>query len=464
MTESSHHENIELLTYAEVIDVKGFVGNFDVTIRMHPRSVDMSKCTGCGDCLIKCPAKVPSEADQGLGTRRAIYKPFSNAVPNVPVIDRDHCIYFTKGKCQICQKVCKAGAINYEQEETIRTEKFGAIIVATGFSLFDISKYGEYGGGRYKDVITGLQLERMIDPNGPTGGHLVRPSDGKPVKSVVFVQCVGSRDEVKGMAYCSKVCCMYTAKQAILLKDHFPETQSYVFYIDIRATGKNYEEFILRAQREYGVVYLRGRVSKIHDPGDKLEVYGADTLAGESVKINADLVVLASAMVPNPDARDLARMLNIPYDSYGFYSEIHPKLQPVESITRGIYIAGACTFPKDIPDSVMMGSAAAAKVCTLFAADELTVEPKLAEVASDKCVGCFNCIDVCPYEAIQKDTINGRDVARVIQTLCQGCGNCASTCRSGALDVKGFTDKAIYAQIAAPFETDTEEEVAYAGA
>lgn len=257
---------------------------------------------------------------------------------------------------------------------------------------------------------------------------------------------------------------MYTAKQAILLKDHFPETQSYVFYIDIRATGKNYEEFILRAQREYGVVYLRGRVSKIQDWGDKLVVYGADTLASETVVVDADLVVLANAIIPNEDALRLAQLLNIPYDNYGFYTEAHPKLQPVESITRGIFLAGACTFPKDIPDSVVMGSAAAAKVCSLFAADELTVEPKLAEVDPFKCVGCFNCLEVCPFEAIQRDVFEERSVARVVQTLCQGCGNCASACRSGALDVKGFTDEAIYAQIAAPFEETYEEEEAHAEA
>ena len=456
MTESSHHEKIKLLTYSEVVDVKGFVGNFDVTIRSKPRHVDMSRCTGCGECMTKCPSKVASETSMGLGMRRAIYKPFSQAVPNVPVIDKEHCTYFIKGKCKVCEKVCPAGAIDFEQKETIRTEKFGAIVVASGFSLFDISVYGEYGGGAHKDVITGLQLERMLDPNGPTGGHLVRPSDGKEAKNIVFVQCVGSRDEAKGMAYCSKVCCMYTAKQAILLKDHFPQTQSYIFYIDIRATGKNYEEFIKRAQRNYGVIYVRGRVSRIDSLGDRLMVYGADTLIGESVRVEADLVVLATAMVANPDARDLGKMLNIPYDSYGFYSEVHPKLQPVESLTKGIFIAGACAFPKDIPDSVMMASAAAAKVCSLFAADELTLEPKLADVAEEKCVGCFNCVNVCPFDAIQKDVHNGMAVARVIKTLCQGCGNCVSVCRAGAIDVKGFTDEAIYSQISAALEEDEE--------
>ena len=462
MTESSHHEKIELLTLSEVTNVKGFVGNFDVTIRSKPRSVDMAKCTGCGECMTKCPSKTPSETSMGLGQRRAIYKPFSQAVPNVPVIDREHCTYFLRGKCRVCEKVCPAGAIDYGQEETIRTEKFGAIVVATGFSLFDIAPYGEYGAGAYKDVITGLQLERMLDPNGPTEGHVVRPSDGREAKDIVFVQCVGSRDETKGMAYCSKVCCMYTAKQAILLKDHFPETRSTVFYIDIRATGKNYEEFIRRAQREYGVSYIRGRVSRIDDLGDKLLVYGADTLLGEPVRVEADLVVLATAMVANPDAKELGRMLNIPYDGYGFYTEVHPKLQPVESLTKGIFIAGACTFPKDIPDSVMMASAAAAKTCSLFSADELTLEPKLAEVNADTCTGCFNCVAVCPFDAIQKDTHEGKAVARVIQTLCQGCGNCVSACRPGAVDVKGFTDESLYAQITAALAGDEEEEDKYA--
>ncbi len=307
MTESSQDENIEILTYSEIVDVKGFVGNFDVTIRKKPRYVDSSKCTGCGLCIEKCPTKVPSEWNLGMGMRKAIYKAFGQAVPNVPVIDKENCIFFTKGKCKVCQKLCPSGAINYEQKEEVVTKKFGAIIVATGFTQFDHSVYGEYGAGRFKNVITGLHLERMLDTSGPTGGHVVRPSDQKEPKNVVFIQCVGSRDESKAKPYCSRICCMYTAKQAILLKDHFPETQSYIFYIDIRAAGKNYEEFVKRAQREYGAIYIRGRVSKIYEKGDKLIVQGVDTLAGKQVEVEADLVVLATAVVPQPDAIEWPR-------------------------------------------------------------------------------------------------------------------------------------------------------------
>ncbi len=452
MTESSHDENIELLTYSEVVDVKGFVGNFDVTIRKKPRYVDMNKCTGCGLCIEKCPTKSPSEWDLEMGMRKAIYKPFGQAVPNVPVIDTVHCLFFTKGKCKICQKLCPAGAVDYEQKEELVTKKFGAIVVATGFTQFDPKVYGEYGGGQFKDVITGLHLERMLDTSGPTGGHVVRPSDGKEPKDIVFIQCVGSRDESKGVAYCSRICCMYTAKQAILLKDHFPETQSYVFYIDIRAAGKNYEEFVKRAQREYGVIYIRGRVSKIYEKGSKLVVRGADTLTGKQVEIEADLVVLATAVVPQPDAIDLAKILNIPYDQYGFYTEAHPKLQPVESVTKGIFLTGSCQFPKDIPDSVATTGAASIRACEILSKEELVLDPKIAFVNSDLCSGCLNCVEVCPFNAIESREMNGRVVAQVIPTLCHGCGNCASACRTGATNVEGFSDDQIYAQVASIFE------------
>ena len=459
MTESSHDENIELMTYSEIVDVKGFVGNFDVTIRKKPRYVDLTKCTGCGLCTEKCPTKVPSEWNLGLGLRKAIYIPFGQAVPNVPVIDKEHCTFFTKGKCKVCQKLCPAGAVDYEQEEELVTKKFGAIIVATGFTQFDPNVYGEYGGGRFKDVITGLHLERMFDTSGPTGGHVIRPSDQKEPKHVVFIQCVGSRDESKGHPYCSRICCMYTAKQAILLKDHFPETQSYIFYIDIRAGGKNYEEFVKRAQREYGAIYIRGRVSKIYEKGDKLIVRGVDTLAGKQVEVEADLVVLATAVVPQPDAIELGKILNIPYDQYGFYSEAHPKLQPVESVTKGIFLTGSCQFPKDIPDSVATTGAASVRACGILSRDELVLDPKVAFVNPDICSGCLNCLEVCPFNAIESKEVDGKIVAQVIPTLCHGCGNCASTCRTSAANVSGFTDDQIYAQVASVFEVLKKEKL-----
>jgi heterodisulfide reductase subunit A len=457
MTESSHDENIELMTYAEIVEVKGFVGNFDVTIRKRPRYVDMTKCTGCGLCVEKCPTKVPSEWNLDLGLRKSIYIPFGQAVPNVPVIDKENCLFFTKGRCKICQKLCPAGAVDYEQVEELVTKKFGAIIVATGFTQFDPSVYGEYGGGKFKDVITGLHLERMLDTSGPTGGHVLRPSDQKEPKNIVFIQCVGSRDESKGRPYCSRICCMYTAKQAILLKDHYPETQSYIFYIDIRAAGKGYEEFVKRAQREYGAIYIRGRVSKIYEKGDKMIVRGVDTLAGKQVEIEADLVVLATAVVPQPDAIELAKILNIPYDQYGFYSEAHPKLQPVESVTKGIFLTGSCQFPKDIPDSVATTGAASVRACEILSKDELILDPKIACVNSDVCSGCLNCVEVCPFNAIESKEVDGKTVAQVVPTLCHGCGNCASACRTGAANVQGFTDDQIYAQVASVFEVLKKE-------
>jgi heterodisulfide reductase subunit A len=461
MVESSKDKNITIHTYSEVEQVKGYVGNFDVRIRKKARSVDMSKCTGCGACAEVCPVIVPSEWDLGLGTRHAIYTPFPQAVPNVPVIDRSTCLIFTKAKEKCgaaCVRACVAKAVTHKQEDEIINEKFGAIVVATGYSLHPWEKhYGEYGGGRYKDVITSLHFERMLQASGPTGGHIIRPSDGKEPENVVFIQCVGSRDESKGVPYCSGICCMYTAKQAILLKEHIQNAQAYVFYIDIRATKKNYEQFVLRAQRDYGVIYTRGRVSKIYQKGEKLVVRGADTLAGMPMEIEADLVVLATAMVPQTDAADVARMLSIPHDQFMLFTEAHPKLRPVESVTRGIFLAGACQSPMDIPESVEMGSAAAAKVCGILSHDQLMLEPTIAEVNTDRCSGCLACTKVCPFEAITTVTVDSRTVSNVIASICQGCGTCAATCPASAITLKGFTNEEIYSQIEAPFRKVAEK-------
>ncbi len=446
MTESSQEENIELLTYSEVTEIKGAVGSFEVKIRKKPRYVDMEKCTGCGTCIEKCPTKVPSEFELGLTERKAIYVPFSQAVPNVPVIDTEHCRKFTKGKCGVCEKVCPAGAIDYEQKEEITTVRVGAIVVATGYSLFDPSVYEEYGYGRIENIVTSLHLERMLESGGPTGGKVVNPVTGELAKNVVFIQCVGSRDEAKGVPYCSKICCMYTAKHAILLKDHQPETNCFVFYIDIRAGGKGYEEFVKRAQKE-GAVYLRGRPSRIYKKGSVAVVEGVDTLTGQNIEIEADLVVLATAVIPNEDAKELAEILRISTDDFGFYQEAHPKLQPVETTTTGVFLAGACQFARDIPDSVASGSASAAKVCSIFSQDKLKMDPRKAQVDKEACTGCLNCMNVCPYNAIEAAEFKGKTVASVNVALCQGCGNCAATCRTGAIKIGGFSDKQIYSQI-----------------
>ena len=464
MVEVYQHPNIKLMTYSEVEKVEGFIGNFKVTIRQKARSVNADLCTGCGLCFQKCPIKkaAPSEFDEGLTPRPAMYVPFPQAVPNIPVIDREVCTYFKTGKCQLCKKVCGREAIDFEQKDTFITQEIGAIIVATGYKLYNIDKkpegsliqgYGEYGYGKYKDVINGLQFERIASASGPTSGEILRPSDKKEPKKIVFIQCVGSRDESKGFSYCSKICCMYTAKHAMLYKHKVHDGEAYVFYMDIRSGGKNYEEFVRRAIEEDGVKYIRGRVSRIYEENGKYIVKGEDTLAGMQMTIDADMVVLATAMMAQTEAPKLAQLLGVPYDKYGFLAEVHPKLRPVETSTGGIFLAGACHSPKDIPESVSMASAAAAKALVLFGSDQLEREPIVAKVNASTCAGCFYCQKVCAYSAIEQKEIRNRQgeliktIAYVNEGLCQGCGTCNATCPSKSVELIGFTDEQIYSEI-----------------
>ncbi|MDP2911662.1 MAG: CoB--CoM heterodisulfide reductase iron-sulfur subunit A family protein [Candidatus Omnitrophota bacterium] len=455
MVTVSQNEYVTIHTCSEVEEVSGHIGNFKVKIRKKARSVDLHKCTGCGACWNKCPVKVPSEFDMEMGNRKAIYVPFPQAVPNVPVIDREHCLWFTQKKCGLCKKICPFGAIDYDMQDEVIEEKFGAIIVATGFTQFDHSVYGEYGYGKFKDVITGLHFERMANSSGPTGGKIVRLSDGKEAQDVVFIQCVGSRDEQKGVPYCSRLCCMYTAKHALLLKEHNKESQAYIFYIDIRAAGKNYEEFVKKVQTDYGAVYLRGRVARIFEKGGKLIVRGADTLSGGQVEIKADLVVLATGLIAQTDAVKLAQMLHIPYDQNNLFTEAHPKLAPVETITSGIFLTGACQSPKDIPDTVATASAASVKALGLMVQDKLEREPLVAKVNPDECSGCRACIQACPFSAIEENEIEDRKikrkrvVAKVLEGVCTGCGNCTAVCRMSAIDLEGFTNIQIMEEIEA---------------
>ena len=453
MVEAARNPNVTIHTFSEVEEVSGYVGNFEVKIRKRARSVDMDACNGCGLCYQKCPVKILSEFDEQLGTRRAIYVPFPQAVPNVPVIDRKHCIWFEKGKCGACKKLCPRDAVDFDQEDEIIEEKFGAVVVATGFQLFDHTTYGEYGYGKIKDIITSLQFERMLSPSGPSEGHVYRPSDGKTPKKVVFLSCIGSRDPAKGMEYCSRLCCMYIAKQALLLRDHHPDTEAYVFYIDIRAAGKNYEEFVRRVQVDYQVNYIRGRVSAMSERDGNVIVRGMDTLTTKQFEIDADLVVLGAGLVAQPDAVRVAQMLNIPYDKNRFFTEAHPKLRPVEVVSSGVFLTGACQAPKDIPDSVATASAASVKVCGLFANDYLISNPMVATIDTDKCTGCFSCVSVCPYTALSKSEVliakpdAKRPVAEVNEVLCQGCGTCTAICRNAAVDLRGFADEQLHDQI-----------------
>jgi heterodisulfide reductase subunit A2 len=453
MVECASNPNIRIVTYAEVESVSGYVGNFEVTIRRRARSVDLEKCTGCGICYEKCPVKVPSEFDGGLGTRKAIYVPFPQAVPNVPVIDREHCTYYLRGKCKLCEKFCSIGAVRFDDTDEVSTEKFGAIVAATGFDVWDQSAAGEYGAGQYPDVISGLQFERLANASGPTAGKILRPSDHTEPKTVVFVACVGSRDPAHGHPYCSKVCCMYTAKHALLLKEKVPDAKAYIFYMDIRANGKGYEEFVQRVVERYDATYVRGRVSRIYPLDGHLVVQGADTLLGRQVEVHADMVVLATAMEPRADAKEFARRLGLSTDQDNWFTEAHPKLRPVEVLTAGIYLAGACHYPKDIPDTVAQASGAAAKVVDLFAKPHLLSEPMIALVDDATCAACLLCKEVCPFTAIEAAEITDmatrkpRTVARVNAGLCHGCGTCVAACRSASIRLWGFSDDQILLQI-----------------
>ena len=460
MVDVGQHENIRILSYSEVEAVGGFVGNFEVTIRKKARYVREDLCTGCGLCTEKCPQKkIPNEFNLGMDTRRAIYIPFAQAVPKVATIDADYCNMLKNGKCGVCSKVCTAGAIDYTQKDELLTERYGAIVAATGYDPIPMDKFDEFAYAQSKDVITSLEFERLTNAAGPTGGKLLRPSDGEHPKTIVFVQCVGSRCEAnaaKGKEYCSKICCMYTAKHAMLTREKYPDTEVYVFYIDVRTPGKNFDEFYRRAVEEYGVHYIKGMVGKVSPEGNKLKVQASDLILDRQLHIEADLVVLAAAIEPDRSARPLATMLTASMDTNDFFTEAHPKLRPVESPTAGVFLSGACQGPKDIPETVAQAGAAAAKVIGLLAKDKLTGNPCVAEVNELMCIGCSTCERVCPYGAITYEdkefrmpdrTTRVRRVAVVNPAVCQGCGGCTVACPSGALDLKGFKNTQIMAEV-----------------
>ncbi len=374
MVEVGQHPNITIMAYSEIESVSGSVGDFTVKIRKKATYVDWDKCNGCGICQQKCLTPVASEYNQQLpfNQAKAISIPFAQAVPNKPVINREVCGHFTTGLCQVCSQICPLQAIDYDQQDTILEEKVGAIVVTAGFDLMPKKEISEFYDD--PDIVHGLEFERVLCPSGPTAGVVRRPSDGKEPKEVVFVSCIGSRDPEHGVSYCSRVCCMYLAKQALLYRHVVHDGQAYVFYMDQRTTGKGYEEFVQRAVEEYGVMYLRGRVSKIFRDGDTLRVQGADTLTGQKVDIACDMVVLGMAMMPSEGAKDLARKLGIATNEYGFIAEAHPKLRPLETSVAGIYVAGTAQGPRDIPDSVAMGSGAASSVLELFSQDEVVTD------------------------------------------------------------------------------------------
>lgn len=458
MVEAAQNEKIKIYSFSEVEEVKGFVGNFSVKIRRKARYVKEDICTGCGACTEKCPMKkVPNEFNLGLDNRTAVYIPFAQAVPKVARIDPNYCLKLKNGKCGLCSTVCEAKAIDYTQKDEFVEEKYGAIVAATGFNPIKVDKYDEFAYSQSPDVVTSLEYERLMNAAGPTGGTLLRPSDKTHPHTIVFVQCVGSRcDESKGKSYCSKICCMYTAKHAMLTREKYPDTDVYVFYIDVRTPGKNFDEFYRRAVEEYGVHYIKGMVGKVAPHDGKLTVQASDLIMNEQIKIEADMVVLAAAIEPDKSARPLATMLTASMDTNDFFTEAHPKLRPVESPTAGVFLSGVCQGPKDIPETVAQASAAAAKVIGLLSKDKLTCNPCVAHSNEMMCNGCSTCANVCPYGAIsyvdKEFRLGGgktetRRVASVNEAVCQGCGACTVACMSGAMDLKGFANKQIMAEV-----------------
>jgi heterodisulfide reductase subunit A len=457
MVDVSRHPNIEILSYADLISVEGFVGNFKVKIRKNPRYVKSEDCTGCGECRDACPIEYPNEWDENLGVRKAISVPFDQAVPLVYTINRDYCI-----ECYKCVDVCGARqAISFSQEPENVEIEVGTIIVSTGFDVYKPLEESQYGYSRFDNVITAMEFERLILAAGPTGGKVVRASDGKKPQSVSFIQCVGSRDVNKN-EYCSGFCCMYALKNAILLKEHYrTDVEVYIFYMDMRTHFKGYEEFYRRA-RELGVNFIRGRVSQINEnPKTKnLLIRAEDMMLGEPIEVESDLVVLSTAAIPSKGADEVSRILSITRGADGFFMESHPKLKPLDTSVDGIFLAGACQGPKDIPYSVSQGSGAAARAATVLSQPTWKIEPIIADINPSRCKNvtakCGICLSKCPYGAIKAAE---KQAAVVNAAMCHGCGTCVAECPSDAITQMHFTDDQIIAQIRSALENNPEEKI-----
>ena len=443
------HPHITMLTYAEVTNVDGFVGNFAVTIRQKPRYVKTDLCTGCAVCEEKCPKKVIDEVfEAGLGYRKVIYRPFAQAVPKYPVIDRENCTFFQKGTCKACEKFCPTGAIDFEQKEEIITIQVGNIILATGFDLFDARRIPQFGLGRLPNVFSSLEFERLCNAAGPTNGRVVMRDGVTTPRAVGIVHCVGSRDKHYNN-YCSSICCMQSLKFAHLVEERTGATV-YNFYIDMRTPAKGYDEFYQRLLEE-GVIFIRGRVAEVTDVPQRPEEEGRlvvqveDTLIGQQRRIPLDMVILSAGLEPRHDAKQVAKMFGISCSADGWYIEKHPKLDPIATMTEGIYIAGVVQGPKDIPASVAQGAAAAARVMGRIQQKEIALEPVRASIDETRCSGCRICNNMCPFNAILYHA--DKAVSEVNPALCQGCGTCVAACPAGAISGTVFSDQQVLSQL-----------------
>jgi heterodisulfide reductase subunit A len=454
MADVGKHENIELLTYADIEDISGYAGNFHVKVKKNPRYIIKDNCRLCGICTEKCPVKLPDEFNMGLKERKAVYIPFPQAVPNYYVIDSENCLHITKGGCMLCEKNCPNDAIDFDQTEEIVEFDVGAIIVATGFELYDATQKKEYGYSRYPNVITNMEFERWVSADGPTHGKVVRPSDGEPPKRIAFIQCVGSRDEKEGAKYCSRICCMATVKQATMLREKYPDAEIYVYYTDMRTPGKDFEEFYQRG-REQGIVFIRGKPGEIEeDASQNLIIVSEDTDSGLMLRNTLDLVVLACGLRPPEGIEELVQMLHLSRSPDGFIMEAHPKLRPAETSIPGVFLAGCVQFPKDVPDTVAQSGGAAAVAASLLTRDEIELEPIRAFVDEELCIGCGLCEKNCDYGAIEVKRTDEGMKAQVIEVACQGCGICAASCPERAITVRHFTDDQLLAQVTAALEPE----------
>jgi len=457
MSEVARNPNIELMTYSEVVSLDGYVGNFQARIEKYPHYIDQDTCTGCGHCVDICPVETGNEFELGMKPRKAIYLSFPQAVPGEYTIDMNHCI-----KCGICQEACPTGAVRYDDKPEYVDIKIGTIILATGYDPYDATRMHQYGFGRHKNVINALQMERLLSSYGPTEGKVKRPSDLKEPESIVWVQCVGSRDFTgRGRKYCSRVCCMYATKQARSYKEKHPNAQILIFYIDLRAFGKGYEEFYNDTAKNYGIKFIRGRVAEILEgENDNVIIRAEDTTLQRPLELEVDMVVLSIGLEPRADIDDIARIFNVTATKTedGFLMEAHPKLRPVDTLTEGIFVAGNVVGPKDIPDTVAQAKAAASSAATLMSRGEVEIIPYYATVIDHKCAGCKSCIGLCPFKAITFNEI--QSVAEINDILCKGCGTCVAACPSKAIVQNHFDDVQILPMIeTAIFKKPKQEEV-----
>lgn len=457
MMDVGRHSNIELLTNSEVKEIKGYIGNFKVKIQKKARFVTRD-CTACGDCSKVCPVTRPNEFEIGLAMRKAIYIPFPQAVPARYIIDMDSCLGNNPQACNKCQEACVRGAIDIDMQEEMLDVDVGTIIVATGMDVYDPRKLDDYGYTRFQNVITSMEFERIINAGGPSKGHLLRPTDMKKPRSVAFIQCVGSRGAKSGNPYCSNICCMNTIKDTLLIKEHWPEMEIYVLYMDIRSFGKGFEDLFMRSKRE-GVHYIRGLPSEILETGgNNLRLKGENTLLSELYDIEVDMVVLSIGFVPREDMDKMKSMLNLSKTSDGFYMEAHPKLGPVDTSTGGVFLCGTAEGPKDIKEAVTQASAAASHANIIMKKGEVKVQAITSMVLPDKCKACGLCAKVCPYHALIFEQ-GKKEPPRLVEAACSGCGTCGAECRFEAITMRHFTDEQILGQIDAATERDVANTV-----